>query len=112
MMRKFCCLTCHESFSAAGLSKDKRSTKGRVKPALYFFAARFSAAGALEFFHETGKRLDGFNGDGVVKRNTHSAHGAVAGCSDQACGLGFLGEILLDGLVTARDAENHVHFRA
>src|ERR1700686_2954943 len=74
--------------------------------------ARGLAAGALEFAHESGQGLDGFESDGVVKGDAHAAYGAVAGGAYQAgCG-GFFGELFFDGVVTACYAEDYVHLGA
>src|SRR3984957_10694490 len=74
--------------------------------------ASASAAGALEFTHESGQGLDGFESDGVVEGDAHAAYGAVAGGAYQAgCG-GFFGELLFDGFVAACYAEDYVHLGA
>ena len=74
--------------------------------------ARGLAAGTLEFAHESGQRLDGFECDGVVQRDAHAAYGAVAGGADEAgCG-GFFGELLFDGVLAGCHAEDYVHLGA
>src|ERR1700732_5043885 len=71
--------------------------------------ARGLAAGALEFAHEGGQGLDGFEGDGVVERDAQAAYGAVPGGAYQAgCG-GVCGEFFLDGFVAACNAKDYVH---
>ncbi len=66
----------------------------------------------MEFAHEGGQSLDGFESDGVVEGDAHAAYGAVAGGAYQAgCG-GFFGELLFDGVVAACDAEDYVHLGA
>src|ERR1700676_2335091 len=73
---------------------------------------RGSAAGALEFAHEGGQRMNGFEGDGVVEGDAHAAYGAVAGGASQAGCRGFFGELLFDGVVAASYAEDYVHLGA
>src|ERR1700722_1956151 len=74
--------------------------------------ASASAAGALEFTHESGQGLDGFESDGVVEGDAHAAYGAVAGGAHQAGCSGFFGELLFEGCVAAFYAEEYVHLGA